>query len=118
MNKYSDFCHGIVEGSRKISLEKDTGIKISIVHDGTFVLRASIKTKDGKTKRIIENYKDSYSICEVIKNILDNDIDNTERLILISRKEIRGIEREKKLEKINDRIREIKNRYQIDKQAD
>ena len=84
MSKKDGFGFGIIGGSRKHAFEKDSGIRISFVTDGTFVLRSSIKGE----KSIEENFKSSEELCSMVKNILDKNIDKVKEDIVIHREEI------------------------------
>jgi hypothetical protein len=108
MTKYTGFNAGMVSGSLKAGLERDSGIRISFVSDGAFVLRALIKDNSGKIKKLEDNYPDVESLCDMIKRIVSKSINNDNDVSIISRRVLRGTEKKKAIDNINLKRNRIK----------
>jgi hypothetical protein len=113
MTKYAGFNAGMVGGSLKAGLERDSGIRISFVSDGTFVLRALTKDNNGKIRKIEDNYQDAESLCDTIKRIVDKSINNGNDVSIISRRVLRGTEKKKVIDDINLKRNRIKRINQL-----
>lgn len=107
MKKEPGFDFGTICGSRKSAFEKDSGIRISKISDGSFVVRAKVFDHGlNKVKFICEVFSSVDLMFDMLRCILNEDIYH--------------VEENKKKNKVYERMlssyeRKEKSKFKIDK---
>lgn len=97
-------------GHKRKLFERDSGITISVVADGTFIVRARV-IENNRGRIFVHTVSDMKSVLELVETALQSNVDKLEKIIVLDKEKMQDESTERRTQRIRGMQAEQKARY-------